>query len=130
MARAMVTAMRVPVDEEGEAARAMASTRVAYDKEGKGDGGKSNGNEGGRGATAMRAMATEGEQQSTINRINKGRQWLARECLRGNHTTTMVGNDKRQERAADADGSNKEGKGGQGDGDRNEGGGQQRGQGQ
>jgi hypothetical protein len=46
------------------------------------------------------------------------------------HTTTMVGNDKQQERAADDKGSNKEGKGGKGYGDCNEGGGQQRRQGQ
>ncbi len=72
MARAMVTAMRVTVDEEGKGARAMASTRVACDKEGKGNGGKSNGSEGGRQATATRAMATEGKQQSTSDGINKG----------------------------------------------------------
>jgi hypothetical protein len=40
-----------------------------------------------------------------------------------------VGDDKRQERAADGDGSDKEGKDGKGDGDGNEGAGQQRGQG-
>jgi hypothetical protein len=108
----------------------MASTRVACDKEGKGDGGKSNGNEGGGGATATRAMATEGEQQSTSNRINKDGQWLVREHQRGNHTTTRVGDNERRECAADDDGSNKEGKGGQGNGDGNEGGGQQREQGQ
>jgi hypothetical protein len=40
----------------------MASTRVARDKEGDGDGGKSDGDEGGGRATAKRAMATEGKQ--------------------------------------------------------------------
>jgi hypothetical protein len=41
-------------------ARAMAlATRVACDREGNGDGGKSYGDKGGRQATAMRAMATE-----------------------------------------------------------------------
>jgi hypothetical protein len=54
-------------------------TRVACDKEGDGDGGKSNGNKGSGRATATRAMVTEGEQQSTSNRINKGGRLLARE---------------------------------------------------
>jgi hypothetical protein len=40
----------------------MASTRVACDEEGDGDGGKSDGDEGGGRATAKRAMATEGKQ--------------------------------------------------------------------
>ncbi len=40
----------------------MALTRVACDEEGDGDGGKSDGDEGGGQATAKRAMATEGEQ--------------------------------------------------------------------
>jgi hypothetical protein len=114
-----------------KAARAMALvTRVACDKEGDGNGGKSDGNKGGGGATATRVMATEGEQQSTSDGINKGGQWLAREHQRGNLTTMTVGDDERRERAVDDDGSNKEGKGGKGDGDSNEGGGQQRGQGQ
>jgi hypothetical protein len=58
---------------------AMALTRVACDKEGNGDGGKSDGNEGRGRATATRAMATEVEQQSTSDGIDKGGQWLARE---------------------------------------------------
>jgi hypothetical protein len=106
------------------------ATRVACDKEGDGNGNKSDSNEGGGQATMTRAMATEGKQQSTSNRINKGRQWLVREHRRGDHTTTMVGDDERQERAVDDDGSNEEGEGGKGDGDGNEGGGRQRGQGQ
>ena len=57
----------------------MASTRVACDEEGEGDGSKSDGDEGGGRAMATRAMATEGKQQSTSNGINKGGQWLARE---------------------------------------------------
>jgi hypothetical protein len=108
----------------------MASTRVACDEEGKGNGGKSDGNEGGRQATATRAMATEGKQQSTSNGINKRGQWLARERRRGDHTTTTVGDNEQRERAADDDGSDEEGEGGQGNGDENEGGEQQRGQGQ
>jgi hypothetical protein len=55
------------------------ATRVVCDKEGDGDGYKSDGDEVGRRATAMRAMATEGEQQSTSDRTNKGGRWLARE---------------------------------------------------
>ncbi len=55
----------------------MASTRVACNEEGEGDGGKSDGDEGGGRATAMRAMATEGEQQSTSDGIDKGGRWLA-----------------------------------------------------
>ncbi len=109
----------------------MASMRVACDKKGKGNSGKSDGNESGGQATVTRVMVTEGKQQSsTSNGINKGGQWLARERQQGNHTTMTVGNNKGREHAADDDGSNKEGKGGQGDGDGNEGGGQQRGQGQ
>ncbi len=72
------------------------ATRVACDKEGNGNGGKSNGNKGGGQATATRAMVTEGKQQSTSDGINKGRRWLARERRRGDHTTTTVGNDKQQ----------------------------------
>jgi hypothetical protein len=63
------------------AAWAMAlATRVACDKEGNGNGGKSDGNKGGGRAMATRAMVTEGKQQSTSDGINKGRWWMAREC--------------------------------------------------
>jgi hypothetical protein len=102
----------------------MALTRVACNEEGKGNGGKSDGNKGGRRVTAMRAIATEGKQQSTSDGIDKGGRWLARERRRGNHTTTTVGDNKQRERAADDDGSDEEGKGRQSDGDGNEGGGQ------
>ncbi len=79
------------------AARAMASaTRVACNKKGDGDGGKSDGDEGGGQATATRAMVTEGEQQSTSDGIDKGGRWLARERQRGDHTTTTVGDDERR----------------------------------
>ncbi len=101
----------------------MALTRVVCNKEGDGDGGKSDGDKGGGRATATRAMATEGKQQSTSDGINKGGQWLARERRQGDHTTKTVGDDERREHAADDNGSDEEGKGGQGDGDRNEGGG-------
>ena len=57
----------------------MASTRVACNEEGEGNGGKSNGDKGGGRAMATRAMATEGKQQSTSNGINKGGRWLVRE---------------------------------------------------
>ncbi len=97
----------------------MALTRVACDKEGEGDGSKSNGDEGGRGETATRAMATEGKQQSISDGIDKRGRWPARERRRGDHTTTTVGDDERQERAVDDDGSDEEGEGGQGDGDGN-----------
>jgi hypothetical protein len=53
--------------------------RVACNEEGDGNGGKSNGNEGSGQVRATRATATEGKQQSTSDRINKGRRWLARE---------------------------------------------------
>ncbi len=72
------------------------ATRMACDKEGDGNGGKSDGNEGGGGATAMREIATEGEQQSTSNGIDKGGRWLARERRRGDHTTTTVGDDEQR----------------------------------
>ncbi len=79
------------------AARAMAlATRVACDEEGDGDGGKSDGNEGGRQATATWVMGTEGKQQSTSEGINKGGWWLGRERRRGDHTTTTVGDDERR----------------------------------
>jgi hypothetical protein len=78
--------------------------------------------------TATRAMVTEGKQQSTSDGIDKGGRWLAREHRQGNHTTTTVGDNERRERAADDDGSDKEGEGGQGNGDGNEGGGQKSGQ--
>jgi hypothetical protein len=97
----------------------MTFTRVACDEEGEGNGGKSDGDKGGGRATGTRAMVTEGEQRSTSDGINKGGRWLAREHQRGNHTTTTVGDDKRQECAADDNGSNKEGEGGQGNGDGN-----------
>ena len=75
--------------------RMMLVTRGACDEEGEGDGGKSDGDEGGGRATATRAMATEGEQQSTSDGIAKGGRWLARERQRGDHTTTTVGDDER-----------------------------------
>jgi hypothetical protein len=68
---------------------------------------------------ATRAMATEGKQQSTSDWIDKGGRWLVRERQRGDHTTTTVGDDERQERASDDNGSDEEGEGIQGDGDRN-----------
>jgi hypothetical protein len=76
-------------------ARAMAlATRVACNKEGDGNGGKSNGVEGGGRAAATRAMVTESEQQSTSDGIDKGGWWLAREHQRGDHDmTTTVGDD-------------------------------------
>jgi hypothetical protein len=55
------------------------ATRVACNKEGNGNGGKSNGDKGDGQATATRAMVTEGKQQSTSIGINKGGWWLARE---------------------------------------------------
>ncbi len=79
------------------AARAMVSaTRVVCNKEGNGDGGKSDGDKGGGQATTMRAMATEGKQQSTSDGIDNGGRWLARERRRGDHTTTMVGDNERR----------------------------------
>ncbi len=54
-------------------------TRVVCDEEGDGDGYKSDGNKVGRRATATKAMATEGEQQSTSHGADKGGRWLARE---------------------------------------------------
>jgi hypothetical protein len=55
------------------------ATRVACDKEGDGNGSKSDDNKGGGQAMATRAMVTEGKQQSTSDGINKGGRWLARE---------------------------------------------------
>jgi hypothetical protein len=55
------------------------ATRVACDEEGEGDGGKSDGDEVGGRVTVTRAMATEGEQQSTSDGTDKGGWWLARE---------------------------------------------------
>ncbi len=72
------------------------ATRVACNKEGDGDSGKSDGDEGGGQATATRAMATECEQQSTSDGINKGRRWLVRERRQGDHTTMPVGDDEQQ----------------------------------
>ncbi len=125
MARAMVTATRVAVNEEGEGGtghgigdkggvrrrgrwqrrqeRWLQGWRASDGDEGDGDG--------------------EGKQQSTSNGIDKGGQWLARERRQGDHTITTVGSDERQERAADDDGSDEEGEGGKGRGDSNEGGG-------
>ncbi len=82
MARVMVTAMRVPVDKEGKGD----TGHGVYDKGGMQQRGQwqwwqeqwqqgwqvSNGNKGNGDG--------EGKQQSTSNGINKGRQWLARDC--------------------------------------------------
>jgi hypothetical protein len=60
----------------------------------------------------------------TINQQREQQRWaegLRREHQQGDHTTTMVGDNKQQEHAADGDGSNKEGKDGKGNGDGNEG---------
>ncbi len=70
------------------------ATRVACDEEGDGNGGKSDGDEGGGRARATRVMATEGEQQSTSDGIDKGGWWLVRERRQGDHTTTTVGDDE------------------------------------
>jgi hypothetical protein len=114
--------------KRARAARAMAlAMRVACNEEGDGNGGKSDGDEGCGRATAMRAMVTEGKQQSTSNGIDKGGRWLVREHRRGDHTNMTVGDNEQQEHAADDDGSDDEGKGGKGDGGGNEGGGRQRG---
>ncbi len=59
--------------------RMVVATRVACNEEGDGNGSKSDGDKGGGRATAMRAMATEGKQQSTSDGIDKGGWWLARE---------------------------------------------------
>ncbi len=99
--------------------RMMLVTRVACDEEGEGDSGKSDGDKGGGRATATRAMATDGKQQSTSDGIDKGGRWLARERRQGVHTTTTVGDDEQREHATDDDGSDEEGEGGQGNGDEN-----------
>ncbi len=57
----------------------VSATRLGCDKEGNGDGYKSDGDKGGGRAMATRAMATEGKQQSTSDGIDKGGRWLARE---------------------------------------------------
>jgi hypothetical protein len=104
-----------PANLEAQACVELGFSRVVCDEEGDGNGSKSNGDKGdGDG---------EGKQQSTSDGIGKGGRWLARECRRGNHTTMTVGNDERQEHAADDDGSDKEGKGGKGHGVGSEGGG-------
>ena len=48
-----------PADLEAQACAELGFSRVVCDKEGDGDGGKSNGDEGGGGATATRAMVME-----------------------------------------------------------------------
>ncbi len=55
------------------------ATRVACYEEGNGNGGKSDGDEGGGRAMATRAMVTEGKQQSTSEGIDEGGRWLTRE---------------------------------------------------
>ncbi len=57
----------------------VSATRVVCNEEGNDDGYKSDGDEVGRRAMAMRAMAAEGEQQSTSEGTDKGGRWLARE---------------------------------------------------
>jgi hypothetical protein len=123
--------------------------RQLFDKEGKGGMGHGISNKGGvrqRGQWQWRQEQWqqgwqasdgnegdgngEGKQQSTSNGIDKGGWWLAREHQQGDHMTTTVGKDKRQERAADDDGSNEEGEGEKGHGDSIEGGGRQRKRGQ
>jgi hypothetical protein len=129
MARAIVTAMRVPVN-----------------KEGKGGTGHGIGNEGGMQQRGQWGQWQEpwqwegresygnqgngngkGKQQSISDGIHKGGRWLTREYWWGDHMTTMVGNNKCREHAVDDHGSDEEGKGGKGNGDGNEGGGRQRG---
>ncbi len=80
--------------ERATTRRIAVAARVMCNEEGDGDGSKSDGNEGGGRATAARAMATEGEQQSTSEGIDKGGWWLAREHQRGDHTTMRVGDDE------------------------------------
>ncbi len=56
--KAMATVIRVVGNKEGKGNRMALTIRVVCDKEGNGVGSRSNGNEGGRQTTAMRAMAT------------------------------------------------------------------------
>ncbi len=122
MARAMVTAMRVPVNEEGEGGmghgvedeggmrqrgqwrwrqeqwqQGWRASEVACDEEGNGDGYKSDGNEGDGQAMGTRAMVTA---MATV----KATTWLMV------MVTRLAGNKEGK------------GKGGKGDGDDNEGG--------
>jgi hypothetical protein len=89
-------------------ARAMVlATRVACKEEGDGDGGKSDSNKGGGRAKATRAMvmkkANNNQPVTGLTKVG------VREHQRGDHTTTTVGNNERQELAADNDGSDEEG---------------------
>ncbi len=119
MARAMVTAMRVPVDEEGKGGTGHCVKKGGVRRRGRGQWRQerwrrgwrmSNGKEG----DGDRRQTTFNQQRDQQKRAVAGEDYQ-----RGDHTTTTVGEDKRRERAADDDGSDEEGEGGQGDGDGN-----------
>ncbi len=71
-------------------------------------------------------MSDGDEGNSDRRRTTINQQWdrqkravAGKERQRGDHMTMTVGDNERQELAADDKGSNKEGEGGQGDGDGN-----------
>ncbi len=95
------------------------ATRVACNKEGNGNGGKSNGNKDGRQAMATRAIATvkANINQPATGLTMAGGGWQESIDKATTRPQQWVRDNKQQERAADDDGSSKEGKGGKGDGD-------------
>ena len=81
MARAMVTAMRVPVDKEGKGGRGQGiGDKGGVQQRGQGRWRQEQWRQGWRMSNGNKGNGDgEGKQQSTSNRINKGRWWLARE---------------------------------------------------
>jgi hypothetical protein len=119
MARAMVMAMRVLVNEEGKGGTGHCVDKGGVRQRGQGQRWQewwwrgwrmSNGDEG-----------NGDRRRTTINQRwdQQKRAVAGKERQRGNHTTMTVGNNKQWERAVDDKGSDEEGKGGQGDGDGN-----------
>ncbi len=119
MARAMVMAMRVSVNEEGKGSTGHCVKEGGVRQRGQGQRRQEQWQRGWR-------MSNGNEGNGNRRRTTINQQWdqqkqavAGEECRQGNHTTMMVGNNERREHAADDDGSDKEGEGGQGDGDRN-----------
>jgi hypothetical protein len=79
MARAMVTAMRVPVEEEGEGGTGHGVNEGGVRRRGQRRRRQEQWRQGWQTSNGNKGVVIDGEQQSTSNGIDKGGRWLARE---------------------------------------------------
>ena len=119
MARAMVMAMRVLINEEGKGGTGHCVDKGGVQRRGQGQRRQERWQRGWRMSDGDEGNGDR--RRTTINQRwdQQKRAVAGEERQRGDHTTMMVGDDEQQERAADDKGSDEEGEGGQGNGDGN-----------